>query len=83
MSGNFSKCKCPGTICQSIKMHIKPENTAFVKPKALPDSITTLHYRIKRANPSLITMHQLTIDVYDKIFIKIVKFLQHKLSFKQ
>jgi hypothetical protein len=64
-------------------MHIKPENTAFVKSKALPYSITTLHYGIKRANPSLITMHQLTIDVYDKIFIKIVEFLQHIISFKQ
>ena len=64
-------------------MLVKFENPALVQPQPFPDRIAALHGRIKRADPGLIAVHELTVDANDQVAISLIKFLKHlKLSFR-
>src|SRR5215831_12208786 len=59
-------------------MFVKFEDPAVVQPQSFPHCVTSLHGRVKRADPSLIAMHQLSIDVYEQISVSLVEFLKHR-----
>ena len=56
------------------------ENAPVVKTQTFPNRIATLHGGIKRADPCLITMHKLTVDINDQITISLIGFLKHWLK---
>ncbi len=62
---------------------MQPENPAVVQTQPFPHRVTTLHSRIERADPGLIAMHQLAVDVHNQIAVSVVEFLKHfSLSFR-
>src|SRR5436190_10023147 len=64
-------------------MFVKFENPAVVQPQSFPHRIASLHSRIKGANPGLVAVHELTVDINDQVAISLIKFLKHlKLSFR-
>src|SRR4030095_785613 len=61
-------------------MLVKLENPAVVQPQSFPHCIPTLHGGIKRTDPSLIAVHELTVDINDQIAISLIEFLEHGLT---
>jgi hypothetical protein len=59
-------------------MFVELENPAVVQPQSLPHRVAALHSRIKRTNPCLIAVNQLTVDINDQIAISLVEFLKHE-----
>src|SRR4030095_16681370 len=60
-------------------MLVKLENPAVVQPQSSPHCIPALHGGIKRTDPRLIAMHELTVNINDQIAISIIEFLKHGL----
>src|SRR5437899_6062720 len=58
-------------------MFVELENTAIVETQSFPDCIAALHRRIKRADPSLVAMHELPVDIHNQVAVSLVEFLQH------
>jgi hypothetical protein len=58
-------------------MLVEFENPAIVQPQSFPDCVPALHGRIKRADPRLIAMHKLTVDINDQVAISLIGFLKH------
>jgi hypothetical protein len=58
-------------------MLVQFKNAAVVEAQSLPNRVTALDNGIERANPGLIPMHELTIDVNHQVFVLRIKFLQH------
>jgi hypothetical protein len=58
-------------------MFVKFENPAVVQPQSFPHRIAALHSRIKGADPGLVAVHELTVDINDQVAISIIKFLKH------
>src|SRR5689334_20116273 len=58
-------------------MFMKLEDASVVEAQPFPYCVTSLHCRIKRADPSLIAMHQLSVNVYEQISVSLVEFLKH------
>src|SRR6266571_96135 len=63
-------------------MFVKLENPAVVQTQPFPHRVTALHGRIKGADPSIIAMHQLSVDVHNQVAVSFVEFLQHVLKFQ-
>src|SRR2546430_12463387 len=58
-------------------MFMQLENPAVVQTQPFPHRVTALHSRIERADPGLIAMHQLSVDVHNQIAVSVVEFLKH------
>src|SRR5436190_24314600 len=58
-------------------MFIQFENPAVVHTQAFPHCVAALHRRIERADPGLIAMHQLSVDVHNQVAVSFVEFLKH------
>jgi hypothetical protein len=75
--GGISANERASRTFQSIEMFVQLEDPAVVESQPFPHGITSLHCRIERADPSLIAMHQLSVDVYNQISVSLVEFLKH------
>src|ERR1043166_4940241 len=58
-------------------MLMELEDPAVVESQTFPHCVTPVHRRIERANSGLVTMHQLSVDVYDQVAVSLVEFLKH------
>jgi hypothetical protein len=58
-------------------MLVKFENPAIVQPQSLPHRIATLYGGIKWADPCLIAMHKLTVNINDQVTISLIELLKH------
>src|SRR5213083_1624397 len=58
-------------------MFVQLEDAAVVKSQSFPDRVTALHRRVERADPCLVAMHQLSVDVYEQVAVSLVEFLKH------
>src|SRR4029077_15216692 len=58
-------------------MFVQLEDAAVVKSQPFPDRVTALHRRIERADPCLVAMEQLSVNVYDHVAVSLVEFLKH------
>jgi hypothetical protein len=58
-------------------MLVKFENPAIVQAQPLPHRIATLHGGIKRADPRLIAMNKLTVNINDQVTISLIELLKH------
>ena len=67
-----------GPTLQTIEVFVKFENPAIVQPQSFPDRIAALHSRIKGADPGLVAVHELTVDVNNQVAISLIKFLKHE-----
>jgi len=74
---DFRERQLAGRTLQPVQMLVQLENMAVVQTQAFPDRVAALDCRIKRADSSLVAMHQLPVDVHDQIAISLIKFLQH------
>ena len=64
-------------------MFVKFKNSSIIKSQSFPDSVAPLHRRVEWADPCLVAMHQLSIDVYDEVAVSFIEFLKHKRKTKQ
>src|SRR6476660_7358918 len=58
-------------------MFVQLEDAAVVKSQSFPDRVTALHRRVERADPSLVAMHQLSVDVYEQVAVSLAELLKH------
>src|SRR4029077_15761070 len=58
-------------------MFVQLEDAAVVKSQSFPDRVTALHRRVERADPCLVAMHQLSVDVYEQVAVSLLEFLKH------
>src|SRR5437763_3042979 len=58
-------------------MFMQLENPAVVQTQPFPHCVAGLHRRIERADPGLIAMHQLSVDVHNQVAVSFVEFLKH------
>ena len=58
-------------------MLVKLENPAIVQTQPFPHCVAALHSRIKRADPGLVAMHKLPVDIHNQTAVSLVEFLKH------
>src|SRR5262245_19861541 len=74
---NFTERQRAGRTLQAIEMFVKLEDPTVVESQPFPDCVTPLYRRVEGADPGLVAMHQLSVDVYHQIAISFVEFLKH------
>ncbi len=66
-----------GGAVKAIEMLAQPEDAAVVKPQTFPYGIATLDHGIERADPGLVAVDQLPVDVDLQVTVSFVESLQH------
>src|SRR5579864_1861229 len=74
---NLRKCQRQGRTSKPVEMFGELEDAAIVKPQSFPHGIAPLHRGIKRAYASLITVHELAVDVDDEVAVLGIELLEH------
>ena len=72
MADRRSRLRC------SVSLKMRP----VVQPKALPHRVATLHRRVERADPRLVTVGEPATHVDDDVAVALVKGLLQRISFR-